>query len=202
MNIPFDNRILDFVSRETIQKFEIYLNELISWNGSTRLVQEKTLANFWERHVLDSLQLFPYIGQFTKIIDIGSGAGFPGMALAISDIQNITLCESNSKKCVFLNEVKRLTKTQVTILNDRAENIKTSDFDLITSRATCEIVQLLKYTQIVSRETSVRLLIHKGKTYLGEIENATKFFNFNWKKYDSITSKDGVILDISNINKL
>lgn len=200
MNI--DPRILAYVSRETLPKYEIYLKELKSWNRALSLVQKETLDDFWIRHILDSLQILPYIGDARSIIDMGTGAGFPGMALAISGIQNITLCESNTKKCLFLTEIARLTDSKVTINNSRVEETRDQRFDLIISRACSSLLQLLDYGAFVSRETQTRFLFHKGAKYLEEIEEAQKKWSFNWMKIDSITSMDGVILDIRNVTKL
>lgn len=201
MNDDMQKRLLSFVSRETILKYEVYFEELVRWNKSTRLIQEKTLNEFWNRHILDSLQIMPYLGKYSKIIDMGTGAGFPGMVLAISGVKNITLCESMLRKCVFLNEVKRLTNTEVEVLNLRVENIIDCSYDLILSRAMTELINLIESTLIVSRETKARMLIHKGKNYEQEIEKALQTYDFVWEKYSSITDSQGVILDIKNIKK-
>lgn len=201
MTNKHEDQILRFVSRETIEKYEIYFNELVKWNKATRLIQEKTLKEFWNRHILDSLQVIPFLGTYSKIIDMGTGAGFPGMVLAISQIKNITLCESMIRKCVFLNEVKRLTETEVVILNKRVEEISDASYDLVLSRAMTELSKLIENSLIVSRETKVRLLVHKGKNYLEEINNASREYEFSWKKYQSITDPESVILDIEGVRK-
>lgn len=201
MNANIQKKILNYVSRETILKFEVYFNELLKWNKSTRLVQEKTMAEFWDRHILDSLQIMSYLGEYSKIIDMGTGAGFPGMVLAISGVKNITLCESMHRKCVFLSEVKRLTNTEVEILNLRVEDVVDCSYDLILSRAMTELVNLMENAQIVSRETIARMLVHKGKNYEQEIERALQVYDFVWEKYPSITDSQSVILGIKNIKK-
>lgn len=200
MNI--DKRVSEFVSRETVEKYQLYLMELEKWNRALSLVQKSTLAEFWSRHVLDSLQIIPYIGKESSVIDIGAGAGFPGMVLAIAGVENITLCESNRKKCIFLEEIKRITQTDVEVINCRVEDIKDRKFDLVISRACSSISQLLQYGSFVSRETNSRFLLHKGVSYLEEIQEAQKKWMFEWLKIPSITSKDGVILDIRNVNKI
>ncbi len=200
MNI--DKRVKGIVSRETIEKYELYLLELQKWNRALSLVQKSTLAEFWTRHVLDSLQILQYIDKDTSIIDIGAGAGFPGMVLAIAGVPNITLCESNRKKCIFLEEIKRITQSQVDVHNGRVEAIHDKSFDLIISRACSSISQLLEYGAFVSRETNARFLLHKGISFPDEIQEAQKKWTFDWLKIPSITSKDGVILDIRNVNKI
>lgn len=202
MNMNIDKRVNDFVSRETVEKYQLYFIELEKWNRALSLVQKSTLSDFWTRHILDSLQILKYIDKDSSIIDIGAGAGFPGIVLSIAGVPNITLCESNRKKCIFLEEIKRITHTNVSIHNGRVEDIKEKNFDLVISRACSSVSQLLQYGSFVSRETNSRLLLHKGISYLDEIQEAQKKWTFEWIKIPSITSKDGVILDIRNVNRL
>ena len=113
------------VSRETISNYEIYYNLLNQWNKAISLVQEKTLDEFLVRHIIDSLQVVNFIENLdSNIVDIGTGAGFPGLVLAIYGYSNIQLVESNLKKTIFLSEVARKTKISVKIVNQRAENLK------------------------------------------------------------------------------
>ncbi|MBX3486731.1 MAG: 16S rRNA (guanine(527)-N(7))-methyltransferase RsmG [Candidatus Paracaedibacteraceae bacterium] len=196
--------ICDYVSRETADKFAIYHDLLSSWNRNTALVQLETIDQFYRRHILDSLQLMPLLPQFTNAIDLGTGAGFPGMVLSIAGIANITLCDSNQRKIVFLNELSRLLDMKVETLCARIESIKKCDYDLVFSRAYADLSTLLKQVVHVSRETQnpVTGLFLKGKIIDREIELAYKQYDFNYEKIDSITSNDGVILRVYNIRKL
>ena len=102
-----DNRLPPF-SKEVFVKLELYQDLLISWQKKYNLVGPSTLKDVWERHFIDSAQLFSLLPDQRKdkfIYDIGSGAGFPGMVLAIMGRRDIVLCESSSKKCTFLEEV-------------------------------------------------------------------------------------------------
>ena len=95
-----------FVSRETYEKLCVFQKILIKWQNSINLISKNTLENIWERHFLDSAQLYEFVrGVEGNIIDFGSGAGFPGMVLAIMGKKNIHLVESDHKKCVFLKEI-------------------------------------------------------------------------------------------------
>ncbi len=196
--------IYDYVSRETADKFVIYHDFLSSWNRNTALVQLETIEQFYHRHILDSLQLMPLLPQFTKAIDLGTGAGFPGMVLSVAGISNITLCDSNQRKIIFLNELSRLLDLKVETLCSRIENIKKCDYDLVFSRAYADLSTLLKQVAHVSRETQspVTGLFLKGKIIDQEIEVAYKQYDFNYEKIDSVTSNDGVILKVYNIRKL
>ena len=189
-----------FVSRETILRYEIYYELLNQWNKAISLVQEKTLDDFIIRHIIDSLQIIPFINTLdSKIVDIGTGAGFPGLALAIYGYKNITLVESNRKKTVFLSEVRRKTKVPVTVLNERAE--KANDkYDFILSRACSSLSNLLLLMSHVSRETSTGIF-HKGATFLAEIEEAKLNWTFNYELKDSVTDKHSKIIIVKNVGK-
>lgn len=188
------------VSRETILNFETYFELLTQWNKAIPLVQEKTLGEFIVRHIIDSLQIAPLLpGPNALTIDIGTGAGFPGLALAIYGFKNITLIESNRKKTLFLEEVTRKTKAAVTIRNERAESI-TEKFDFIVSRACSSLTNLLLLMQNVSRETSVGIF-HKGASVQKEIEEAELKWTFDYELKNSITDDQAKIIIVRNVGK-
>ena len=92
-----------FVSRETYEKLCVFHQSLIKWQNSINLISKNTVKSIWERHILDSAQLYKFVIDIGgNIIDFGSGAGFPGLVLAIMGKKNIHLVESDYKKCVFL----------------------------------------------------------------------------------------------------
>lgn len=130
-----NNLISNYVSRETIPLFEDYINLIKQWNRKTGLVQVDTIDNIWDRHILDCLQLIPHLpNKDAAILDIGTGGGFPGIVLAIAGYNNLTLCESNIRKTVFLDEVARRLSLKVRIIHERVEDL-IEKFDIITSRA-------------------------------------------------------------------
>src|ERR1700722_13861594 len=126
------------VSRETIERLTIYQNLLKEWQQKVNLVSSSTLPHMWERHFQDSLQLLPYLPrENASLIDLGSGAGFPGLVLALSrpETLKVTLIESDLKKCLFLEIVSRETKISVTIIRERIEALReTLKGDIITAR--------------------------------------------------------------------
>lgn len=197
-------RIFDFVSRETEGKFEQYRNLLESWNRNTSLVQVGTIDQFYIRHILDSLQLIPHLPVHHKMIDLGTGAGFPGMVLSIAGINNVTLCDSNHRKIIFLKELARVVGVDVCAVSCRIEDISQCDYDLVVSRACSDLATLLQQTLHVSRETekAVTGFFLKGRIVDEEIKLACQQYDFNYEKIDSITSDDGVILKVYNIRKL
>lgn len=222
MNVTSSTNIETIVSRETYKKLSIYKTTLLQWNRKTGLIQIDSFDDYDSRHVLDSLQLIQLIENLThkigfrepqeeegidnsnllknlQIIDIGSGSGFPGMVLAIAGYENITLCESNGKKCIFLEEVARLTSTPVKILHARAEQVL-EKYDLVISRACADLDALLRLMKNVSRETTTVGLFHKGKTWRSELDHAQQHWSFDYNAHPSITQNDSVILEIWNLN--
>ena len=129
------------VSRETLDKLEIYKNLLVKWQNALNIVSRGTLEAFWNRHILDSLQIIDKI-QGKTVLDVGSGGGFPGMVLAICSDFQVTCVDSDSKKMLFLEEVARLTGTKVKILTSRIEDIS-ENFDTICARGFASLRKLI-----------------------------------------------------------
>lgn len=188
------------VSHETFAKLILYHDLLIKWQKSINLVSNTSIKEVWERHFLDSLQLCPHIQNNKSIVDIGTGAGFPGMVLAICGIPNIHLIESDSKKITFLKEVARITDTDVSIHNTRIEDCVIDNVTLILSRALANISRLLDLSMnFVSHET--KCFFHKGKNWANELEDANEFYSFNHEIIPSVTDPEGVILKLSHIRR-
>ena len=195
------------VSRETFLKLKTYQTLLVEWQGKFNLVSKNTIDDAWNRHFLDSVQLFNLIPENTKIMyDFGSGAGFPGMVLAIAlkeKLPNIkvTLIESIKKKTLYLNTVQELCNVNVDVLNERIENLKLSKADVITSRAMCNLSDLLKYSYRLTKKETV-MIFPKGKTYNEELDVARKTWKFNCQIEANEVSEDGVILIITNLSPI
>jgi 16S rRNA (guanine527-N7)-methyltransferase len=133
-------RICD-VSRETIQSLRVYANLLEKWNKTINLVSKSTINHMWERHFLDSAQLWPHIPENAKtLVDIGSGAGFAGLVLAIIGKEKnpnlrVVLIESDTRKCAFMRNVSRETNINVEIITKRIEEVDDLKADVVTARA-------------------------------------------------------------------
>lgn len=194
------------VSRETKEKIEAYKTLVLEWNCKFNLISKSSVEHIWERHILDSVQLYKYIRPTDKILlDLGSGAGFPGMVLAIMAEQlnpelSINLVESIGKKTLFLNAVKNELKLNVNILHDRIENIKMKNVDIITSRALAALSKLLDYSKPFCK-TETNLIFPKGEHWADEIETAQKQWYFKYKTENSTTDKFGKILCISELRR-
>lgn len=187
------------VSRETEDRLRIYLDLLLKWQKAVNLVSPATLNNAWNRHFLDSIQLQNFIPDAVKsIVDLGSGAGFPGMVLSIlrPDL-NVTLIESDSKKCSFLKAVSRETGAQAAIVNQRIESVAPFVTDLVTARALTSLQDLLHFSLPYAQiHPGLVLMFPKGKRLNGEIEDAQRHFVYKSEIYPSQTDPDGQIIKI------
>ena len=196
------------VSRETYEKFIIFHKTLIKWQNSINLISKNTLENIWERHFLDSAQLYKITKDFKgNIIDFGSGAGFPGLILAMMGHKKIHLVESDQKKCTFLREVSMLSETNITVHNSRIENLEYFDVELITARALAPLNKLIDYAESFANKSSTKnkppkMLFLKGKSYRQEISNLIQKQDFSIEEFQSITDKFGKILYINKRNML
>lgn len=195
---------LPAVSRETIEKLEIYRDLLLKWQKAVNLVSPATLPDLWNRHFVDSLQLGPLVPSTTRtLFDFGSGAGFPGLVLAILRPElAVHLIESDQKKSSFLATVSRETKTPVTIHNCRIEALHTTAVpDVLTARALADLGQLLTYAAPwVALNPALILLLPKGERYQAELAGITPECFTQCEAFPSLTDEKARILRISGIN--
>ena len=197
------------VSRETYEKLSIYEKTLIKWQSSINLISKSTINDIWVRHFLDSAQLYPITKDIEgNILDFGSGAGFPGLILAIMGHKNITLVESDQKKCTFLREVARLSETDVSILHSRIENLEFREVDLVVSRALAPLSKLISYVESFvikspsNKKVWPKMLFLKGKTYKNEILELKRYKDLFFDEYPSLTDEQGKIIYFSVSNML
>ena len=197
-----DFKVKTDINDERLEKLKAYLNLIKTWQKKFNLISQKSFETIWERHFLDSYQILKLIGNKKRILDIGSGAGFPAIVCAICSNNNFDLVEINQKKCNFLNEVKDIIGIKnIFIHHSRIENLKIiNNFDYISARAVTSLDKLLKYS-FKFYKSGMYCIFLKGKTVSKEIEIAKRKFFFDFKSVNSITNKDGKILLIKNINK-
>ena len=199
--------LYQYVSRETFEKFEIFYQTLVKWQKSINLISNSSLENAWERHFLDSAQLYNFTKKIRgNILDLGSGAGFPGVILAMMGSQNINVVESDQKKCTFMREVARITGIKISIHNCRIEDLNFIDPNLIVCRALAPLNKLIIYVEnhmIKNNSNKVKMpkmLFLKGKMYNEEINKLKETRKIEYKVYPSITDNHGKILYIKNIS--
>jgi 16S rRNA (guanine527-N7)-methyltransferase len=200
--LSFTKFIYDYsVSCEIVNKLIIYYELLIKWQKKINLISPTTLTIAWERHFLDSAQLFTLLPDHNKsIFDLGSGAGFPGLVLSILGIPQITLLESDQRKTIFLSEVIRATDADAKIANARIETIQDNKTDVIISRACASLDKLFFYASGLLKENGECLFL-KGKGVEIEIEEAKKRWMFHVKHIPSLIDKEGVVLQVSQLSK-
>ncbi len=186
------------ISREIKLQFDDYKKLLVKWNSTINLISKNDIEKIEERHFEDSIQLINFItDKNISIIDIGSGAGFPGVILSILDIKEMTLIESDSRKSAFLMQALKLSSNLITVINERVENIKDLTCDIITSRAFSDLNSIFNYSKNITVKD--KYLLHKGETYKKELDSADKHWLFNVNIHDSITCEKGKILEIINV---
>jgi 16S rRNA (guanine527-N7)-methyltransferase len=190
------------VSRETEARLRQYADLLLLWNQRQNLIGRSTESEVWERHILDSMAFAAYLPDpEARIADLGSGAGFPGMVLALLGYEDVHLVESDSRKCAFLQQVKIATATPVTIHNARIETLTTLNAAVVTARACAPLPQLLGYAATVTR-TGARLLLGKGMRWESEVAAARKQWTFTCAIH-KVSDKNGtVILDIGDLQRV
>lgn len=152
-------------------KLAIYKSLLCKWNPKLNLVAASTLADIENRHFADSLQLAKFIPKHHRVVDIGSGAGFPGMVLALYGY-DVILVEVDEKKCVFLRNVSRETNTDVEIVTSRVESFQPDNlFDAVTSRGVAPVADLIKLTSHLIQTGKSLGYFLKGERVAEEIKN-------------------------------
>jgi 16S rRNA (guanine527-N7)-methyltransferase len=191
------------VSRESLAGLTAYHDLLVAWQARINLIAPSTLSDIWGRHMADSLQLAQFLPRQTNsIADLGSGAGFPGLALAIAAGQAAHLHESNGKKAAFLREAARVAGARVFVHCERIESTKpATPVDAVTARALAPLGLLLTLSEPWLSK-GARGLFLKGQDVDAEIKEATKSWNLAYKTHRSLTDSNGVILEITSATRL
>lgn len=175
--------------------FQGYIALLLKWNNSINLISKNiTIEELWSRHIYDCLNLLEFIKTTDKIIDVGSGGGFPGIVLALCGVKDITLIESDIRKAAFLLQASNLCGNKVTILNDRVENLDL-ECDVLTSRAFAPLSNILDLCSNI--KVRKKCLFLKGKKAMLEIDKASELWSFNYKMHEQ---KEGSIVELEYDN--
>lgn len=195
---------LGFVSRETQERLAIYHDELTKWTAKINLISRNTTQHIWERHILDSLQLWSYLPNDAQTwTDLGSGGGLPVIPLACVAAQTqpslaFHAVESDQRKCAFLRHMAHRLSLSLTIHNARLESAPNQNADVVSARALAPLGDLLGYcNQHLSKHGHALLL--KGANHTSEIDRALEHWRFSVQTIPSITDSAAVILKIKDI---
>ena len=188
------------VSRETLQRLESYVALLDKWNRRINLVSRAGMADVWRRHILDSAQILRYLPpRCRRLVDLGSGAGFPGLVLAIFGVHGVELIESDGRKCAFLAEAARLAGVSVIIHNQRIEEMAPSPADVITARACASLEKLCHYAARFWAPHTC-LIALKGTHIDEELPEATKCWSMQAERHPSLTDPKATVICIRQLH--
>jgi len=195
------------VSRETIRSLVAYENFLTKSNESLNLIGNSTVNQIWNRHFLDSVQVIDFIDKNDKsLIDLGSGAGFPGLVLSIVSKERklpikIKLIEKSQKKVKFLNDVIKMFDLNTKVINQNIlkDPIKFSD-DVFVARAFKPLKIIFELIHNKAKNWK-KIFIYLGKTGKYELLQASKSWDIEYKQRVSVTSNDSVIIEINKLKK-
>ncbi|HAQ36613.1 MAG: 16S rRNA (guanine(527)-N(7))-methyltransferase RsmG [Maricaulis sp.] len=191
------------VSRETLERYDIWRRLIVEWSAHTNLVGRATLDDFWHRHALDSWQVTRWVTPGARWADLGSGAGFPGLAIAFAMQEagsgEVVLVESIGKKAAFLAKVVRETAAPATVAPIRAESLDPAGgFDIVTARAMAALPKLLGYAHPLLKKGAKGLFL-KGAKHQDEIRAARVDWRFDADCHDSLTGGGGVIIEVKEL---
>ncbi len=193
------------VSDSVLAGLVTYIDLLEKWQRRINLVGRGSLADPWRRHMLDSAQLHGLLPQAAQtaqtIVDMGSGAGFPGMVLALMGGVRVHLVESNRRKCAFLEAVNRATNAGAVIHNARVESLAGSlAAEVVTARACAPLDRLLGYAEPLLGDGGI-CLFHKGRKVEEELTESAKKWTLEVNRIESLSDPAGVILRLERISR-
>lgn len=193
------------VSRETFDRLKHLESLLVKWNPRINLVAKSTINDAWDRHILDSIPVFSAVSGAGRWIDIGSGGGFPGLVIAIlnAEKQNfeITMIESDQRKCAFLRTVIRETGVQADVISKRIEAVEPMQADILSARALADLNLLLEFSER-HLGSSGTALFPKGLNWKKEVLAAQESWSFDYEALRSETQEGAVILKIREIKRV
>ncbi len=191
------------VSRESLDRLEIYVRLLLEWQKHINLIAPSTIGVVWQRHVIDSLQLLPYLPQgTTAIADLGSGAGLPALILAATQPATVHMYEANAKKAAFLSEALRQMKCAGVVHRERLEPQKAPaqmpKVQVVTARAFAPLPLLLNLASPFLQAGAIGLF-HKGQDIDTELNEAARTWQITSESHTSVTDPLAVILAVKEI---
>ena len=189
------------VSRETLPQLERYMRLLCKWQEKINLVGPATLQEIWHRHFVDSLQVIQWLPDDVprQVLDFGSGAGFPGLIIALCTEHKVCLVDSNSRKAAFLRHVASELAINVQIEPARIETAQLKSADIITARAFAALTTIFSLGQKHAADHTCYCLL-KGRSWREEVAQAQRDgWCFQCRSIPSITDAQGVLLNITEV---
>lgn len=198
--LPFD------VSRETIERLRIFERLVLKWTSKINLISKSAQDNIWDRHIVDSMQLYPIAPSEGKWVDLGSGAGFPGVVMAILSSQDglkhsFVFVESDQRKAVFLRTAVRELDLKAVVMTDRIESIPCLGADIISARALSDLTQLLEFCQRHLKPAGAGIF-PKGENWKKEHEEAQQMWSYSCDAITSFTNPRAAILKIKDLERV
>lgn len=203
---PEDFRQKTDVSRETLDRLRHYVRLLLDWNDRLNLIGASTIPDLWRRHIWDSAQVLNLVPGWRNAspplcwLDIGSGAGLPGLVVALMGGGEVHLAEKSPKKCLFLRTVIQETQASAQVHEGRIEELKLPPIDVITSRACAPLPKLLTLAQPFFGPNTIAVL-HKGQNVEEELTAATKSWKMQVEIFPSATDPRGRLLRVKGVRR-
>jgi 16S rRNA (guanine527-N7)-methyltransferase len=194
------------VSRETFLALQSFEDLVRRWTPAINLVSKNTLTNLWDRHIVDSAQIFaagPESAQ--KWADLGSGGGFPGLVVAVLAKElrpslHVTLVEADLRKATFLRQAALALGLNVDVVSQRIESLPSLQADVLSARALASLSSLLEFAEAHLLSGGVAIF-PKGERYAEELSQARKAWAFDVEPRPSLLEAEAVILVIRNIHR-
>jgi 16S rRNA (guanine527-N7)-methyltransferase len=189
------------VSRETLEKLTAYVALLSQWNRRINLVSANTIGDVWRRHILDCAQLAKHLPRQARIaVDLGAGAGLPGLILAAMGVPEMHLVESDLRKSAFLREAARIMGVAVTLHPERIEKVAAFPADAVVARACAPLSQLIDYAEKFTSAKTVCLFL-KGENAGEELAAAKATWSFTSETIPSLSDPSGAVLKLTSIRQ-
>lgn len=195
------------VSRETYEKLQAFEELIRKWTPKINLIAPGTIDDIWDRHICDSAQIYSLAPpDYRSWADIGSGGGLPGIVIAILAQEkqpgaSVTLIESDQRKATFLQIAGRELDLPIRVIAKRIEDVPPQEADVVSARALSGLSGLLSY---ITRHLKAdgQAILHKGKRFAQEIDEARKSWTFGLEEHPSLTDPDGRLLVIRRISRI
>ena len=193
------------VSRETFSKLEAFADLVRKWNPKINLVSKNSLDDLWQRHILDSVQVFELAEGEGHWVDLGSGGGLPGIVVAILNQEaqtfQVTMVESDQRKCAFLRTAIRELSLTALVKTERIEQLDGLEADILSARALADLTQLLDFTELHLNPDGI-VLFPKGQNWQSEDSDAKKVWTYALEAIESKTNPAAAILKIKDIARV